>query len=61
MDGFGQFLRRKKALPTLLFWKDAEDYQACFGVQERAEMAKKVFERCKIAIARGRLRAAAAV
>ena len=45
VDGFSQFLAEQKALPTLLFWKDAEDFTTLFGVQERAESAKKIFER----------------
>ena len=45
VDGFSQFLAEQKALPTLLFWKDAEDFTTLFGVQERAESAKKIFDR----------------
>ena len=45
IDGFTSFLSEKKALSTLLFWKDVEDYTALFGVQERVRTAEKIFER----------------
>ena len=45
IDGFSQYLAQVKAIPTLLFWKDVEDYTTLFGVQERSETAKKIFER----------------
>ena len=43
--GFVLYLSRIKALQTLLFWKDAEEFTTLFGGQERKEAAKKVYER----------------
>lgn len=45
IDGFSQFLAQQKAVSTLLFWKDAEDYTTLFGAQERSKTAEKIFQR----------------
>lgn len=45
VDGFAKFLADNKAISTLLFWKEVEDFTTLFGVQERAKAAEKIFER----------------
>ena len=45
VDGFAEYLAQTKALGTLLFWKDAEDYTTLFGTQERVKTAEKIYTR----------------
>ena len=45
VDGFASFLAQNKALSTLLFWKDSDEYACLFGDHERKEVAKKIFNR----------------
>jgi len=45
IEGFAKFLTFSKAVNTLLFWKDAEEYSALFGSEERKAYAEKVFKR----------------
>ena len=45
VDGFAAFLAQNKALASLLFWKEAEEYSCMFGDDERKQMAKKIYER----------------
>jgi len=45
IEGFAKFLTSSKAINTLLFWKDAEEYSALFGSEERKAYAEKVFKR----------------
>jgi len=45
VDGFAAFLAANKALGVLLFWKDAEEYTMLFGVEERKNVASKIFTR----------------
>ena len=45
VDGFAAYLAQTKALATLLFWKDAEEYAGLFGVEERKQVAEKIYRR----------------
>ena len=45
VDGFAAYLAQTKALATLLFWKDAEEYAGLFGVEERKQVAEKIYLR----------------
>ena len=46
VEGFADFLSANKALATLLFWKDAEEYSTLFGSDERKNTAEKICKRC---------------
>jgi len=45
IEGFVKFLTDSKAVNTLLFWKDAEEYSTLFGDEERKVSAEKIYER----------------
>ena len=42
IDGFSQFLAQQKAISTLLFWKEAEDFSTLFGNAEKVTTAQKI-------------------